>query len=487
MEKGHLKVPPRTLSLFLRRLFGVDEIEQDRLLQLIFWQLLMGFVIAFSEWFGQGYGTINKIANEAYLCWPHFQNCSSLYVLASPPYGYSHELLYAALFCLILASAILAYLRRWPEALGLMLLMGIWKAFVFFFVTHEIPANFEYFHTPFVFVFLLARQKKFFLRYLLVGLYFLSAKVKFDEGWIYGTYFSSLQLGLPFVPSALVPIVTNFVILLETLGSWLLLSPRKPLRLGVLGLWCLFHIYSVLLVGYRYPLLCLPLVLILFFELDDARPRVWNLRHVLVSALLILVFALHFIPNFISGDEKLTLEGYKYGVFMFDANHQCLSTLTVKNKDGSEQRIESNSYTAMNRCSSYSKWFNAQLRCRRPEVQSIHWTFDHSVNGAPFRRIIDLADVCREKFSAFSHNEWIRSSAEEAPVVAYPEPNLAWSEEGMSSERKTRNSPHPQMLANELEPDRLRRLLFLKYIWWGIWLISAGYFSFTLSRAKKVI
>jgi hypothetical protein len=68
---------------------------------------------------------------------------------------------------------------------------------------------------------------------------------------------------------------------------------------------------------------------------------------------VIILFILQFISILIPGDEKLTLEGNKYGLYMFEANHQCFSELVIERKNGFLITKKNNSESARNRCDPY--------------------------------------------------------------------------------------------------------------------------------------
>ena len=65
---------------------------------------------------------------------------------------------------------------------------------------------------------------------------------------------------------------------------------------------------------------------------------------------------------------------------------------------------------ARHRCEPYTWWFALNELCRRDEaIESIALTFDHSINGGLFYRIVDEPDICSVGYEAFGHNDWIRT------------------------------------------------------------------------------
>ncbi|MEZ4872269.1 MAG: hypothetical protein R2827_08495 [Bdellovibrionales bacterium] len=234
-------------------LFSLHEFESSKSLKAAFILVLIHFSFALKDWFFKPIATVQEEAANATLCWPHFQSCYKLNVLDFINYGFSHTYLYTALFtCLILAFVFVAR-KNWVYAHLFTSILFLWRFLYFFVVTYKIPAGYEYYSQPFAFILLFASNKLFLMRFCLAFLYFLSAQVKFYESWIVGTYFTSTHLGMPLFSDSLAPLATNLVILLEIFGSWALMLPRKKYFPWLLGLWILFHIYSVTIVGFNYP------------------------------------------------------------------------------------------------------------------------------------------------------------------------------------------------------------------------------------------
>ena len=134
---------------------------------------------------------------------------------------------------------------------------------------------------------------------------------------------------------------------------------------------------------------------------------------------MLFLFSAQMISHVIPGDEKLTLEGNFYGLYMFEANHQC--HLTVKDESGKIMR-EHTSTSARNRCDPYRYMHRGQKKaCPHPAGQNpkYHVMLDHSINGGPFYRIVDEKDLCALTYKPFSKNDWIKTE-DEAEAVGRP-------------------------------------------------------------------
>ena len=169
--------------------------------------------------------------------------------------------------------------------------------------------------------------------------------------------------------------------------------------------------------GYRYPITCLPPLLILFGPgfhrkqswdtFDEYGPSslkrlvVWDRKSIPGWWLLLLFLCSHLSPEFIEGNRRFTLEGNFMGLYMFEANHQCISKATITFQGGAKGERNSHRAIARNRCDPYPFWFKLKRQCeeRKGRIKRIAWTFDHSVNGSPFYRSIDLKNLWQDLLS----------------------------------------------------------------------------------------
>jgi hypothetical protein len=286
-------------------------------------------------------------------------------------------------------------------------------------INYDFRGNYDYYHNLLCVVYLLCSHKKFFAQLVLVFCYFLSVAAKIHPSWILGQYFTSLKTGLPMFPFGSEIVMTNLVMVMETVGAWFLFSRNYVIQRSVLVFFIVFHLYSGLLVGYRYPTTVLPPLLILFGPWFRGPERVpidgrsfvgWSLMGVLLFGQM--------LAHTIEGDEKLTLEANFYGMYMFEANHQCYGHVS----QGQNVLRKFVSTNAKLRCDPYEFWFRAKnTYCSRYD-QKYQLVFVHSINGNPFREIVNELDLCKLEYHPFSRNAWIKDE-HEAPTVARPVQN----------------------------------------------------------------
>lgn len=444
--------PRRTFATTYAQRFSIDEIRTTALLQWMFGAMLFYFFVTFSSWVGQSSLTA-EAANTA-VCWPYFQNCGSLYVFHTLPYGYSQSMFYMALYAIMMLIAYFMWQKRWVVAHALLSILLAWKIFVVFVLSYNIAGPYDYYHIFLTATLLFIPHKEYFLKLLFVLFYFMSVTVKFSPAWIEGTYFSSMTTGTPLIPSFLIPVATNIVIFVQIVEAWFLLSRNWVLQRLSLAFALFFHLYSGILVFYNYPSITLPAIAILFGPLYRHTPPPFTRRSLAGWAVVLAVCLFQLLGFVTQTDRFLTLEGNRFGMFMFEANHQCVASVTKQyNADistsgdftaaegtrcngfyclversttvtatGSIQVLRYESGTAWNRCDPYEWWSRLQSQCDSSQIVHITLQFDHSVNGGPFYRIVDHTDICDVEYRLLRHNEWILLPPT-ARIVGYPVQN----------------------------------------------------------------
>ena len=409
----------RKIAKRYRSFFSIQEIEQQPILQWALGALLFAFFVTFYAWIdSHAISTSTAMAGNA-SCWPYVQNCEALYVLEALPH-YSQTTLYAFFFGIMLLAVYFMWRKQWVYAhMGIVILYA-WKVFVMFAVSASLARNYDYYDIIIGAVLLFFPYKEFFAKLTFVVLYFLAGTVKIHEGWITASYFTSLAEGMPWVSNMLAPLATNIVIAGEIVGAWFLLSRRPTLQRIALSYFIFFHLYSITLVMYRYPSTTFTMLLVLFGPLYRYTPPMFNRRAILGWFFIVLLFFFQFLPKMVSGDQKWTLEANQYGLYMFEANHQCRSRVTYELADGRQVTETYESQNALDRCNPYQQWLRIHKVCEYGGALSARWVFDHSINGHPFYRIVDARDACLLTYKAFSHNPWIQIPGESARIMGRP-------------------------------------------------------------------
>lgn len=185
-----------------------------------------------------------------------------------------------------------------------------------------------YHHMHFLMAILLALgASRFWLQLAMAQIYFFSGLGKLNESWLHGEYFQSVPDGLPLLGSSpgVLLVASCWVVVLEFLGPVCWFAPWKGVRRFSVLAFFAFHFYSGFIVGFRYPLLMLPLCYLVLWPLD--RPVQANFqrrrRDIPGAFLLGFTFLIGWTPYLVSGDERLTAEGRYFSIGnMFDANRE---------------------------------------------------------------------------------------------------------------------------------------------------------------------
>ena len=406
--------------------WALDEFETNQRLRWFCYVILFSMSAMFGQWSGRGIAFLNSRVSNGISCWPYYKDCSLLHELSVPPDGNSYNILFIVMSFLIASCGFSLLKKRYVTFHLIASCLFVIEFFFLFIWSTDYIANFNYYHIVLLFFLLFSAPRIQFLRVAFVFLYFLAGQVKFDAGWVLGSYFTTLVNGMAFVPDSLAPMMCFLVVSLEVIGTWFLLSNRLALRFSALTLFTLFHLYSILYVGFRYPLFVVPPLFVLFATKEKFYfPASKMIKCRLGIGAFVIGLTIHLLGDLIAGDEKITLEGYSYGLYMFDANHQCRSQVAIFKRDGNIDHITEELRTSMERCDPYRRWEKIKRVCQRDsQVNRIAWVFDHSINGRPFYRIIDVPNACQLSYQAFRHNNWILTPEEGAKIVGYPVKNV---------------------------------------------------------------
>ena len=314
---------------------------------------------------------------------------------------------------------------------------------------------------------------------LFVLMYAMAGVVKFHEGWIAGTYFTSMKDGLPLVPRQAIPLATNFVILMETFAVWFLLFERATVRHLVLAFFIFFHIYSFIFVGFRYPILCLPMLTILFAGGYSYKRGVTPLALIFFAAMVSLNLR-HF---FIEGDSKWTFEGVSFAFTMIDANRQVQAVERDFYKDGHVQVHATTSENGYQRIRPFTHWFRIQKRCQEKPIERVEWIMAVSVDGSPYRELINVPNACNLQYSSWGHNEWMHVDGK---IVGYPGPNYY-----AGGDRVSREAPQvfaePQIVLTPLQAGLRDHVTLISWLYAALAFLTPLASLWFHHRARKPV
>lgn len=318
------------------RLLASSELDSEPRLRWIAAALLVFFYWTFTNWYGNPALSTEATAAFNYVpVWP-FEGRRWLLVF---DFFWSKACL-AFLALLSLHGLFRLFLGESRGPMLVLALVFLSKAY-FYLTDLRLLANFHHAHLLFTLVFLISRSKLFFFRMALLLGYMLAAVAKLTPSWLQGEYLNSLPDALPLVPKWpwLVTGLGLGLLLWELAGPLLWLSKRRALRESSVRLFAAFHLFSITMVGYKYPLLMLPTLLAAFWRFDRPLHDGYRFARSHGPGWIVLALALAggLWPFVIPGDARLTGEGRLLGFFMYDANRA--ADLRVRVEKG-DRRIE---------------------------------------------------------------------------------------------------------------------------------------------------
>jgi hypothetical protein len=310
---------------FLSRLLSSSEVDEDPRLKMIAATLLLYFYVTFYNWWHNSV-SLSTRGTDTFDYAPTWLFRDSRWLIFLDNYQ-TKVYLYVLGMLALIALLALFYLRSSTFSLTVMAFLWCNKL-LFYLMDLRLFANFHHLHLFYTLLFLVSASKLRFFRLTLAFSYFASGFIKLTPSWLHGEYFNSIPGKLPLLPKDdwIVTAASAGVILLEFLGPLCWLSRKAWVRYGSVALFVLFHVYSGLLVGFKYTTLMLPLVLSTFLRFDQPLMAGYHyVRRDLVPWSLLSLSMLGSVYHFLlPGDVRLTGEGKYFGVFMFDANRAVL-------------------------------------------------------------------------------------------------------------------------------------------------------------------
>lgn len=412
-------------NTFWFKKFNLIEFDHNRVLVGLLWANAFNLLLHADYWLSRGAGAIESIRQPRNFCPDYFQNCENWIFLHRGIDQITHAVYFSFLLAVLFVLAYSIVKKKW-SIVHLVLCFFLFNQIYFSFLSGtQIATAFEYFSLVSLIVLIISRQRLQDLKYVWVFLYFLAGIVKINESWIVGSYFSSLRMGLYLFPDWLIPFLTNLVIISELFGIWFLLSAQNKYRVYVYWYFMIFHIYSAIYVNWFYPLLAIPTLTLLFFEECEFKKSSNDQLNLSkrIMVLVLILGSLNLLPLILSENNKVDNVGGSLAMNMFDSNRQTHSTLKVFYKDKTIQPKSSEAWAsnAFLRVWPNHILYRIKKRCVSEAVDKIQWTLETSMNGGPFRQIVNVDNACDLSFSFWGHNDWIDVNG---PIVGYPRKNF---------------------------------------------------------------
>lgn len=396
-----------------------NELAANRNLQFFFLFSIFISIFTFSEWRANGFLSSQSVDSFTHVCPPYFQSCDIFYIFGTLPESYDLNILYFFLGIFIFVSIFYFFKTSWRIALLWFIPIVIFKLAMVYLLSYSAIGNYTVIEGVAALIIIFSKNKVFFLKILLSFMYLASAMSKLYPSYLEGNLFKALSAGMPFVPDLLLSFLPFLLITSLLLVSILIWHPHEGIRSVAFGAIVLFHLYTMTLVGYRFPLVSLMLILVIYFSSFESfsLPKLFSSKPTLFVMSILIAFQL--IPLVIKGNEHITGEGERYGLYIFNTNKQCAYIATIQYRDGSFAELADSNTFALSRCDPYTTWFTLKQRCLNTTVDTISLKYSVSLNGANFRIVVDEVDVCRLEYSAFKHNDWLHDSRIDSATPVY--------------------------------------------------------------------
>ncbi|WKA26408.1 hypothetical protein [Bradyrhizobium roseum] len=405
-----------------RAIFSIHEIDSDITLKWLSGTILLGFHLTFFDWIYSYSTTVKAVTDGTYVCWPIFQSCGSLIFLSALSEGYSQSTLFMALFGLMVTAVYAIWLQRWEFVHLIILVLFLFKIY-FTAISFDYNSNFNFLHSTQCLIYLVCPYKRFFAQLSWLTGSFVATLAKIHPTWLLGQHYSSLKMGIALLPNGSEAILMAFIILMQMAGVWFLMSSNRFRQRLSLSVFTLLYVQYGIQVGYRFPVFELALLLILFGPWFESCSHPPLTRRAIPGWIFIAGLAiLQLIPHLAQAGGRLTNEDNIADIFggpyQFEVNEQCygeirLGEQTVRRFEQTDARL---------RCIPYRFWYRAKISLCSSAPNKYHMTYRRSVNGNPFKEIVNEADLCNLNYRPLGRNGWIKRE-DEAPWVGLPVQN----------------------------------------------------------------
>jgi hypothetical protein len=409
---GFLGWPQRVLAA------RVGEIAADRVLRTYGAVLVLTHLLTAVFWWQEDAASMLHRAAEP-ICWGLVPACASLRVFSEAQL----ELVIALYGAAALLIAPL-FARPGLTLYGYVGLVGltVFKLFVLA-LDFRLRRNQHYMALWITGVFLLVPGPREALRVLVVLFYFWAGTLKLNWEWLSGAgLYRPLWLihGREMIMAA-----CAYVIVMELVIAWGLLSGRRWIFWGTLGQLALFHVMSWPVVGFFYPVLMFMLLTLVLLDRtypsSASRPELlgplWRgAARAGTYAVLIGFSAFQLFPYTFPGDRAITGEGRIYGLHMFDARVVCQAEAFVQDRAGAVHRVNLKpGLPPRMDCDPLVIYHRARNLCEgrgmvAMDVADLRLKLASRRTSEPeLRPVIDVASFCTEMpaYHPLRHNSWI--------------------------------------------------------------------------------
>ena len=351
-------------------------------------------------WLDSYWGHIGHFTDQYPLCWPHLQGCESLGRMTP-----NQLFVVMGLYSVVAAgSGAMFYFSKWTRVAILLLALASLIKFGLFQLDFRLSGNYHYMHFWVLAAYFFVPQKSLTIRFLIFGFYFGAGFLKLNREWLTG----SAIWENPYLSGSLLQAGCIYVVVLELVLIFGLLSRRRWVFWATVAQLFLFHIVSYLIVYYYYPLMQISL-LSLFVMAERLSPgdfrwsRLKELRWPSL-ALLVLYISAQMVPVLLGGDRAIETRGRLVALSMFDALVTCqyFSVARFENSTGDLIAYPQSRIYYLERrlnCDPHVLLTDAKYRCQQLKENPAFRTLEIILKSkrksdAGFRQVFSFEDFC---------------------------------------------------------------------------------------------
>ena len=344
--------------------------------------------------------------NSEPICFPFFPNCDQYRIFDEP------QLKFILLFYLALTIAgLFCFLQKKlvPVAYGILALLSIIKISIHL-SNYNFMGNYHYMANFVYWTFLLLPNKKTLVKYLIVCFYFAAGLLKINIEWLSG----AAMISPPYIMGDLLVASLFYVVILELVFVFGLLSANKWIRWGSLFQFIAFHIFSWHIVGFFYPLVMFSLLSIFIideynyskknYEPTDHLQYFFSFKEKPITYIVIVGFALlQAIPMLIVKDPSKSGALRLSSLNMFDSKTRC-RILLVAHRPGETTHLSVSRRRKGVRikCDPVVYLNQVNQLCRQNEQNKDFERLSFSISTRrstelDFKPVLFLNDTCKEK------------------------------------------------------------------------------------------
>jgi hypothetical protein len=385
-------------------MFGA--ISKDKTLRLFLAVLSLSNILSALHW-----GPWDRLFEEVFhggeaYCWPFWPSCGTS--LGRDVVSANLEIFLLLLGGLAVVSATLFWMGR-ALAVAWMLSALAWGLKIgLSLLDYRFSGNFHYMINILWALVLFFPRKKDTALLMIVSFYVAASFLKLNTDWLGGWAF----IRRPVLEGTSLKFASAYVLVLELVLVWGLLSPRRfwfwSTWFQLLG----FHLFSWHIVGYFYPatmflVLSLPLI-------HRFRGEVFGASRVFWPAIVAFWLA-QVVPMVIPGDSAVTGEGRLFSVSMLDSYVECRAfLLSGDGPNASDLSRDSRGLGVRLGCDPVILWNRARSLCEKSSQPLRVAFFSKRRSEERYRALVDEANFCaiEPSYSVWRRNEWIKAHPE---------------------------------------------------------------------------